>query len=134
MANDKDELLQATSEAEEALVVALLLLGSGNYPERRTAMDEVLKVVNPDDLRFHGLMFQAMVDTHLSGAPANPVSITQFLSQNNRLWDGCCAEMTRLISECYVSPYDYLYYAQAVKVYSEHRQGITGKPKFKDNI
>lgn len=111
------EVFEATREAEMALLGAILIMAS---------IEDVPKLeVSPEDFLDYGLydnkhtrIYQAM----LKCQRPHQINVARELNRQNKLKKYDCAYLSRLVATC-PFPLDYLEYANAVKEYSNKRQG-----------
>ncbi len=120
------EEVDATLQAEESLLGAILIESSDNSTQ---AISEVNKIVKSED--FYGVdrnsrVFEAMLRTE----HPHQIGVAQTLYRNGKLASGDISYLCHLVFQCPCS-LDYLDYAKAVKTYSLARQGYRQPPILK---
>ena len=122
------EQLEATTQAEEALLGAILIESTRGD---REAIDIISGIVTLADFKgylasqpterqsIHSRIFYAMVK---SDNPPHQIVTAQTMNKLGLLQNGDCAYLCRLVSFCPCS-LDYMDYANAVKDYSQQRDG-----------
>lgn len=117
--NDAIELLQATGEAEEALLGAILIESTRGTREAINAVSHILSAHE-----FHGQgrakIYQAMLQCPL---PPHQISVALQMKDMGTLEPGVCSYLCLMVSTVPCS-LDYMHYALAVKGYSKARKGL----------
>jgi hypothetical protein len=125
--NYQPEVTQATEEAEDSLIGAILVQSSAGQME---AIRDVKQFLEPWDFRgclpndkperwvWRGRIYYAMT---LLDIPPNEINVALKMEQLGILQDKDCSLLCHCVWLCPCS-LDYLYYAKAVKEYSMKRQ------------
>jgi replicative DNA helicase len=121
MPNDPSEIIIATYDAEESLVGAILLMSCGADGSRE-CINQIALSLQPCDFRDeqNRFIFEAMIKCPL---PPHEINTARQLLADKHLDGNIISHMMHCIS---VTPHaqDFMDYAQAVKRYSELRNGI----------
>lgn len=126
MPNDKSEILNATLDAEEALIGAILIESTcGN----REAINKVSTNLEANHFwhEDNQAIFKAMVNCPL---PPHQVNLARQMHSDNTLTNGILSHLCHCVSVCPCS-LDYMDYANAVKRYSAIRTGKKLSPHIK---
>ena len=128
MVNDPLEITQATIQAEEILLGAILIDSSGDGSTK--AIKDVAAILKPEDFRgciptdklehwvWRARFFYAMTQCEL---PPHPVNLANKLAEMGLLQKHDISLMSHCVS-CVPCSLDYPHYAKAVKDYSIQRQ------------
>jgi len=118
MPNNSSEILQASLDAEDALIGSILIESTDGT---RGAINQVAGVIKPADFytEMDRDIFSAMLSCPL---PPHQINTAHQMLADNTLGTGSISHMSFCIS---ITPcsLDYLDYAEAVKRYSEIRTG-----------
>ncbi len=116
--NDSAEIVEATFEAEECLIGALLIESTRGT---RQAIERVAQIIAATDLHTgqQSRIFLAMLSCE---SPPHQVSVALELDRKGLLQEGDCAYLRLCVSVVGCS-LDYEDYANAVKYYSQARLG-----------
>jgi len=118
MPNNHSEVLEATLDAEEALIGSILLESSNGS---RETINKVALILKPQDFydERHQVIFKAMIQCPL---PPQQINTARQIRANNELAKDIISHMSHCIATVPCS-LDYQYYAEAVLKYSELRTG-----------
>ncbi len=118
MQNNKAEVLQASLDAEVALLGSILIESTRGT---REAINEVAKFLKPSDFRSeqNRRIFSAILSCP---GPPHEINVAEQLHALNLLQDGDCSHLCLCVASVPCS-LDYSDYAKAVLHYSEEREG-----------
>jgi len=117
--NDSGEVLQATNDAEDCLIGALLIESTRGD---RYAITKVASFLEPSHFRQESCqrIYASMVSC---SSPPHQINVAQEMVLKGSLVAGDCAYMSLAISGVPCS-LDYLDYAKSVLQFSQNRKGI----------
>lgn len=121
--NSKGEIIEATYNAEECLIGAILIESTDGT---RNAINQIATILAPEEFYSdqHSLIYTAMLRCPL---PPHQINTARQMLADKTLEDGVCSLLCQCVSVT-PSSLDYFDYAMAVKRYSEHRSGIKHTP------
>jgi len=108
------------TEDTEAQLLAGLIIDACTLT--RDSIIDVAKILQPSDFQNtdHQRIFTAMLSCEHA---ISYVAIAKELDRTKTLATGDLKYLVHLVSRCYCSPFDLVYYAKLVKEYSDQRKG-----------
>ena len=118
-----NETYWAATEAEEALLGAILIESSNGSKDAITATSKVVSINDFTDYHRHGALRSRLYYAMLACKnPPHQINVARQLNIMGILKSGDCYQLAMLVATC---PNCFLYeeYAKAIREYSEQRQG-----------